>query len=435
MRDWFRRLRRSVFTRLLLGLLAVGLLVNLVVFAFFAHFRHDRGASYHRILTHYVDTLVAAIGAPPSPAAARAIAAATGLVIRYTGRDGAWTVGGDPVDLGTVRRRHLRQVDPGTTFGYTRGQYLVTRAIDGGELVFTADRFSDLERRLRRLLVVLLCALTAIVVMAYLFIRHLFKPLRGLREGVDAVHRGDLDYRVPATGAQEFRDLAAAFNGMTERVQQTMDSKARLLVDVSHELRSPITRMKLSADMLPDGDLKTSLKEDLEEMAAMVTTILESARMQHLSGALDKQPVPLMRLASDAAGALAGRPPGITVSPGPSVVVPMDAERMGTVVRNVLDNALKYSPPGSPPVTLTWRIEGNRAEIAVSDHGVGISPEAIHRVFEPFFREDDSRSRSTGGFGLGLSLCKAIIAAHDGTIAIDSTPDAGTTVTIRLPLA
>jgi signal transduction histidine kinase len=184
--------------------------------------------------------------------------------------------------------------------------------------------------------------------------------------------------------------------------------------------------------LLPDGELKTSLAEDLHEMGTMVSAVLESARLEHTAGALSKETVDIGELVSGVAGAFEGRAPGIDVVGGPDVACSLDRERMRTVIRNLLDNALKYSAPESPPVTVSWH-RGKDIVLSVADRGVGISPDAIHRVFDPFFREDDSRSRSTGGFGLGLSLCHAIVSAHGGSIDISSAPGEGTTVTLRLP--
>ncbi|MFH1982922.1 MAG: HAMP domain-containing sensor histidine kinase [Pseudomonadota bacterium] len=432
-RSRLRRIHRSVFTRLLLGFLAAGILVNVVVFVFFGHFRERHEFTYDRILGHYVDTLATAIGDPPDLSAARSISAITGLVIGYTGRNGSWTTNGAPVDLESRHRFRVHRVDHRTVIGLHHGRFFVKRTMDGGELIFTAVRSEAAERRLLALLLGVLTIVTGIVTLAYFFIRHIFKPLKGLREGVAAVHSGKLDHRVPAAGAQEFRDLAAAFNDMTARVRQTLQSREQLLLDVSHELRSPITRMKLSADMLPDGDLKTSISEDIHEMEAMVSAILDAARMQHMADALRKAPVDLGGLVAEVARPFISQPPGIEIQACPAVTLSVDADRMRTVIRNLLDNAVKYSRKDSPPVAVFWHTGDAGVTLIVQDRGIGISPDAIHRVFEPFFRADDSRSRSTGGFGLGLSLCKAIVTAHGGTIGIDSAVGTGTTVTICLP--
>lgn len=427
------RFHRSVFTRLLLGLLAAGLLINVVVFIFFGHFRDRQGTTYGRIVGHYVDTLAAAIGDPPALSAAQHIAAVTGFVIKYTGRGGSWTTGGAPANLPSIARFHMRRINARSTIGFYRGHYLILRAVDGGQLVFTVARSEAMERRLLGLLAAVLIAITVIVLLAYLFIRHIFRPLKGLRAGVAALHSGDLAHQVPTTGAQEFRDLAGAFNDMTQRMRDMLHAKERLLLDVSHELRSPITRMKLSADMLPDGDLKASISEDVREMEAMVTTILEAARMQHMADVLVKAPVDLGSLVIETAKPFTNRAPGIEIAPGPPAALFLDAERMRTVLRNLLENAVKYSRSDSPPVIVSWQTNDDGVLLFVSDQGIGIAPEAINRVFEPFFREDDSRSRGTGGFGLGLSLCKAIVTAHGGTIGVESQQGKGTTVTIRLP--
>jgi signal transduction histidine kinase len=127
------------------------------------------------------------------------------------------------------------------------------------------------------------------------------------------------------------------------------------------------------------------------------------------------------------------RPPGAVCEPSVTLTLMVDGDKMRTVLRNLIDNALKHTPADGPPVAVSLVTDGAQVAVVVEDHGMGIAAEALPHLFEPFYRADASRSRKTGGFGLGLSICKAIIDVHQGQIRIHSEPGKGTRVTVTLP--
>jgi signal transduction histidine kinase len=246
---------------------------------------------------------------------------------------------------------------------------------------------------------------------------------------------GNLEHRVPLARSGEFRDLAASFNTMAERVGETMHAKERLLLDVSHELRSPITRMKVALEFMQDGQVKESIREDLKEMEEMVSDILETYRRFKEPGALNLKLVDLAGLIHDAASGFDPHPPGIDASHvAGALKIKVDPEKIKTVLQNVMVNGLKYSEEDADPIAVTLEKRDDWAVVEVQDHGIGIPEDAIPYLFEPFYRVDTSRSRKTGGYGLGLSLSKAIMEAHGGRIEIESREGEGTTVTLFLPL-
>jgi signal transduction histidine kinase len=429
--QWIHNLSRSVFVRLLLIILTAGLLINLVVVLSFGRFQHSSTGTYHRIATHYVQTLLAAIGDPPSPQRAEEISAATGLVISYHNNGLAWQSPHTAGPLPDPARYRMRQVSDRTVVGFFRGYTLIRHSLREGELTFVAPRSESVERDFRLWMLFVLTALSLILGAAYLLIRRTLKPLHRMKAGMEAVHAGRLDHRLAQHGAAEFRDLAAAFNTMTARVRDMLQSKERLLLDVSHELRSPIARMKVALAMMPEDAQSRSLHEDLREMEIMVNAILESARLQHTADTLKKMPVSLRELVAEAIQALQDNPPGVRIAPAADALIHIDKDKMRTVIQNIVENAIKYSSTESAPVTVSWEADATRVTLAVQDHGIGIPAADLPRIFEPFFRVDDSRSRLTGGFGLGLSLAKTIVEAHGGTIHVTSTP-AGTRVMVVL---
>jgi signal transduction histidine kinase len=425
-------LSRSVFIQLLLIILTAGLLINLVVVGSFGRLQQRSASTYHRIAVHYIQTLLADIGNPPSLQQAEEISSATGFVISYDKNGRVWQTPGAAWPLPEPSRYRLRQLNERTVVGFFRGYTLIRHSLDEGALTFVAPRSEAVERDLRLWLLFVLTALSVILGGAYLLIRRALKPLHGMKAGMEAVHAGRLDHRVPQNGATEFRKLAEAFNTMTIRVRDMLHSKERLLLDVSHELRSPIARMKVALAMMPEDAQSLSLREDLCEMERMVTTILESARLRHTADTLRKTSVSLGELVAESIESLLYSTPGVRIEPCADVLVRIDKDKMRTVIQNIVENAIKYSSAESGPVRLFWEAEAAEVTLTVQDHGIGIPAEDLPRIFEPFFRVDDSRSRLSGGFGLGLSLAKAIVEAHGGIIDASSSPG-GTRMMIVLP--
>jgi len=170
------------------------------------------------------------------------------------------------------------------------------------------------------------------------------------------------------------------------------------------------------------------MREDIIEMEKMITDILEAARMQHNAGSLNRRSVDLAVLIETILPDFRDRPPGIAVV-GDLVTtrISADGEKAGIALKNILDNALKYSEKSHHPVEISLTREPGKARVTIRDRGVGIPVEDLPYIFEPFYRADKSRTRKTGGFGLGLSMCKTIMEAHGGRITLTSEVNRGTT--------
>jgi signal transduction histidine kinase len=214
-----------------------------------------------------------------------------------------------------------------------------------------------------------------------------------------------------------------------------VQARDQLLLDVSHELRSPLTRMKVALEMLPDGERKQTMTADVGEMETMVTELLELHRMGD-DASLRIEQHDLVALVCEVTERYRDRQPGVRVSAAPAALrLGVDADRVRTVLRNLIENALKFSLPDSRAVEVTVKQRGNEAVVCVTDDGSGIPEAEVERLFEPFYRPDPSRSKRTGGFGLGLSICKRIMEAHDGTIGVERHDGRGVTMVLTFPLA
>jgi len=432
--NFFNRIIRSVFTKLLVVIILAGICVNLVVGGFFIHLRNQFVGPFHKNVVQYLNYLIADMGNPPNLDRAREIARQSFLEIRYESPDLRWATSDElPTDLkGLFNAWHQ---NPDIRYGRYRGRHVIEVDKAAGRFIFGVSRNLPVDSARHGLLVIILALLTVILVAAFFAIRYILRPVKWLNTGVQEVSRGNLKHRVPLKKSDELRDLAAAFNDMTDRIRDMLHTKEQLLLDVSHELRTPLTRMKVALEFLEDSQAKQSIQADMQEMEKMVTEILETARMQHKYENLKKQPTNLVGLLKEVLPEFENQPPGIELVEFPTeVMAAVDSEKIKTVFENVINNAIKYSQPDSGPIRIFYKSHKSYAVIRIVDQGIGIPQEELSHIFEPFYRVDKSRAKDTGGYGLGLSLCKTIMEAHDGKIEVQSRPEEGTTVSLFFPL-
>lgn len=219
--------------------------------------------------------------------------------------------------------------------------------------------------------------------------------------------------------------LTNAFNQMVGRVRQMVQARDQLLLDVSHELRSPLTRMKVALEFLPKGEQRAGMAADVDEMERMVSELLELERLRDGHGIrVERQDLlPLLR---EVTGSFREKRPGLQIFISErEIMLDFDAGKIRRVLRDVLENAFKYSLPHSHPVEVSTSQNEDAIVVRVSDDGPGISESDAENIFEPFFRVDRSRSKNTGGYGLGLSICKRIMEAHGAALPSNGIPDEG----------
>ena len=267
-------------------------------------------------------------------------------------------------------------------------------------------------------------------------LRRMFGPLRMLMRGVQEISEGNLDFQFPVHGRHgEINYLSEQFNQMVGHIKEMIQSKERLLLDVSHELRSPLTRLKVALEMSPKGKMRDSMLQDVAEMEAMLNEILETQRLRNGNGKLSLERFDLATLTREILERYEGHPPGVVlVGTSGKWDVMADRARIRTVLQNVLENALKYSTNQKKPVEISFQPVAEGFQVIIQDFGMGIPHEEQERVFEPFYRVDKSRTKETGGYGLGLSLCREIMLAHGGDIHLRSNPGEGTQVVLSFPV-
>lgn len=343
--------------------------------------------------------------------------------VRFEGPEGTWAT-----DESVPTRAQLVHVWPRTPFAHfliPKHNYYVVVTPRGS---YTFERtFSDHFRNAHsHMLVMLLILMLGVFATAYLVMRNALRPLRLLEAAVHQVGEGQLDVTVRKQSDDEFGVLTDAFNQMARRVRAMIHSRDQLLLDVSHELRSPLTRMKVALAIMPDTPQRQSMTADVAEMEIMVGEVLELERLRGGHGIQTAQ-ADLVALVRELAERFTDRAPGVVVNAPASAWIRIDRERVKTVLRNLLENAVKFSLPDSRPVEVTIHEEPDAVRVRVADDGPGIPEGVADTLFEPFYRLDPSRSKKTGGYGLGLSICRRIMEAHGGAIAIEPRTGRGAT--------
>jgi len=209
------------------------------------------------------------------------------------------------------------------------------------------------------------------------------------------------------------------------------------LLAISHELRSPLTRTKVALEFLDDEKTKQSILEDVIEMESLITDLLESERLNTRHSKLQTATIDLVQLIKQLVQhEFAQQQARIEFqSLTTSLHRDIDETRIRLLLKNLIDNALCYSPVDGERIVVQLEARPDSAIITVSDHGPGMSPDEVERATEPFYRADPARCRDTGGFGLGLYLCRRIAEAHGGTLHIQSEVGHGTSVTLKLPIS
>ena len=429
MKSLFARLRFSLAARLLL--ISVGSLfcIVLLVSGFFAigwgqHFED----TFRPHLQRYQGYLLSELGEPPSREKARSLTEDLPLHIVIVDKEGVWSSDGKPFDTHSLRHAR-RSHNPGLFHDDRTDRFFLRHQASGSEVYF-----GFLKTRDRGPFGLLLLLIAGILFGTYWLIKRLFQPLIPIRDGVGEFSDGNFSHRINAPRRDELGELAGQINHMADEIDAMLKAKRDLLLAISHELRSPLTRSKVALELIDQNEITDGIRRDINDMEQLLGEILESERLnsEHAHSVLQRSDCELAGLVGSVTEKL---DPNATLidSEVADSVCSLDRTRIKLLLTNLLGNAVRHNRQELGPVLLSAQRRSDKVEIVIRDHGEGIPPEHLPHLTEPFYRVDPSRQRKTGGYGLGLHLCQMIAKAHGGALQIDSRLNEGTTVTVTLP--
>lgn len=405
---------RRLFVRIYLSFVGVGLLV-LVVSALSGALLFERTSPAEAVVL--ATAVVASLPGPEEPGFDEAFAEAarrTDHQLTLYGADGALLAATDA------------PLPPGEPGWFREGPHVGLRLpLADGRLLVAGNPLEG-KRRLRVLAWVGLAAL-AVAAGCWPLARQITRRLEGVRGAMVRWGEGDLQARADVRGGDEVADVARSFNHAADRVQRQVEAQRRVLASASHELRSPLARLRVALALLDDGDparaaLVAGAVGDVEELDATVGDLLQVGRMQAVDRPEQAEPVDLRALL-DEEGARVG-----AVVTGEPRVVSGDARLLRRLVRNLLENAARH---GAPPIEARTTPDG----LEVSDRGPGVPEDWRERIFEPFARPEGHAEGRDGGVGLGLHLVREIARHHGGEVRVLPREGGGSTFAVTLPIS
>jgi signal transduction histidine kinase len=422
----------SIFIKLVFIVVIFGILLNITVLLVFNLSSDKKPRKFLRDFSRRMErSLIYEVGIPPDPDKAKQICEDLQIDMRFEGKTASWTSDNNMpyIDdiLSNPENKQRFEEDESIIVFHKRKPYSVIRFPQGVFIIkpFEQQRFFNTEQAI----ILLILFITLIIVLLYFLLRSLFSPLKELSAAVHSIGEGNYDVKLPEQRNDELGELSNSVSEMSQKISASIKSKEQLLIDVSHELRSPLTRIKLGLEV---GSPKERIQEDIYEMEKMISSLLENYRFDAGYNKISPQITEISQLIKETADEYTQQNRLVLQLPPENIYVLADMDKMQIVFRNIIDNALKYS---SDIVNISVKKQNNFAVIAFEDKGTGISQKDLNNIFEPFYRADPSRSRKTGGFGLGLSISKKIIDAHKGEISISSALNQGTKVVIKLKIA
>ena len=436
------RWRHSLGLRLVALFVALALAMSVTfVFGMQAALRSGWQGYAGPLIADYVDTLTAQIGTPPDVAKAQALAQRLPLRIRIDGPSVNWS--SHPQGRHEARDGSRREARPANPWRPVR------LLADGHRISFgLAALFRDVSRdvsndvaaddspedRPRLIGWATLAALLLLIGLTYAVVHRLLRPLADIRAGAMRYGQGDFSQPIQSRRHDELGDLAERINGMAEALHERLEAKRALLLAISHELRSPLTRARLNAELVGDGPAHDALLRDLAQMRDLIADLLESERLAAGHAVLHTAPTDLNALVLEACAAQIDSGELVCHLGNGLPHLALDPARIRLLLRNLVDNALRHSAgAGSPPV-LSTTLNDSAVCLVVRDHGPGVEERQLDRLAQAFYRPDTSRQRRTGGVGLGLYLCRLVAVAHGGTLTFRNAQP-GLEVLVNLPLA
>jgi signal transduction histidine kinase len=334
--------------------------------------------------------------------------------------------------------RTMNTLGMGPAQGYGRGRFAamgealvaldVAVPLSGGQWLLASTALPEASPIYSHQFIVSMAMMALVIVLVSIYAaRRVTAPLADLASAAQRLGRDVNAPPIQETGTRETRQASRAFNDMQTRLRELIDNRTRLLAAISHDLRTPLTLLRLRAENVAEADERDRMLATLAEMEAMIATTLQYARDEIASE--PERVIDVAALLASLADDMADAGLDVALMPAPPTAIRCRPTALKRALRNLLDNAIKYGTRAR----VALRDTGLEAEITIEDDGPGLAPEEIARVFEPFYRVEGSRSRDTGGIGLGLAITRSLIERQGGSVTLANRTGGGLRASVRLP--
>ncbi|MGE4496462.1 MAG: ATP-binding protein [Deferribacterales bacterium] len=413
-----KKLLSSVFTKLLFIVICSAVLLNIILFGIFTHYVENSETSLNRHRVIYIRFLRDEIGYPPDMKKAEALSAKTGVTVIYSSLKESWITGRTEGRF-PENKLHYRKIDENLTLGTLHGYHSAEITEGDSSIKFRFWPMTGEMERLRMYGWFMIGAVSLLMGAVYMLIRHTLNPINSLSAAIAEVKKENYDYKINRCGSDELAHLCNMFDSLTSEISRSIKYKNKLLTGISHELRTPLTSLRIAAEMVKDEFLRKDMTDDIKQMDTLIDYLMEGARIKY--GALKKKYTDINKLTGEICNPYKEKNGRVVFVPHPyPIELNVDTKAVEHAVRNLIDNALKYSEENCEPVTVESGVMNGFTFIKVTDKGIGIPEDELKFITEPFYRTDISRNKKTGGYGIGLDICKQIAEAHGGKLEIKS---------------
>jgi signal transduction histidine kinase len=424
-------IRYSLFLRLLAIFSVTVLMFFIIISVSIQNVTRDSGAieAIPDFFARNVESIIEDIGTPPNLSNAMRLAAELDWSINIRNPIMRWSSDGDN-RLNLDDSTFVRTLTDDAEIRSSDNEDMIVVRRDGYDFYLYQRSLDDSAANLAVLYIGL--ALAGFVLFVnYFMVNRLLDPVRMLRRGAERIRSGDLSYRVHNERQDELGALTDSINHMADSLQSMLEAKRQLLLAISHELRTPLTKAKLRLEFMPESIEKANLREDIDEIDHLIGDLIEAERLNDEHTALSAEPVQLAEFVESVVDQYFSYEGGLEiVLPSEDREFVIDKLRIRLLLTNLLNNAIRHGQDN--PLRVEVIFNDASATLIVEDQGEGIGPEHIEQVCEPFYRADSSRQRNTGGFGLGLYLCRLIAQAHGGSLQIESELGEGTRIIVQV---
>jgi signal transduction histidine kinase len=440
MLDAINNAQKTLFGRLLLIFLATASSILIVLSLSLKMATKDgesRRSKFATLFGNHAAYIVNDIGIPPNIQRAKTVAETSHIQLMISGPELLWKSSEEitnPDNIKKHKAHHQHKNHNNLTFSMGRYQSQHFFIIQKQNHTFYLTGLRPFVREdgyLWAWAALLLCGF--ILYLSYRAVNWLIEPLKQIKQGAQRIEKGELSYRINCTRNDEIGQITNAVNSMATELEKMLEAKRQLLLAISHELRTPLTRAKVGIEFIDNQKIKHSLHEDLAELDHLINALLEAERLNEKHNALHISPININTLIETIKGETPDPKNLIrTQLSDTAITINGDPLRLTLLIKNLIGNGLKYGNEKS--LVISCSEKKSILSITFEDQGDGIDETHLAHITEPFYRADDARQRQTGGYGLGLYLCKLIAEAHDGQINITSTLKKGTRIAVTLPL-